>query len=302
MRAVCAGAVERGVSIGAQVSYADRPNFGRVAVDVAYEILRDRSPTRSACCPRSRGGRGRGALPQAARRALPPGARRRGAGDGGARGLGDAAGARHAGRAARPGVRRRPRVFLEGFPDRGYGDDGRLLPRGRPGPWSRTATRSRLGPSSWPGRCARCACTATRRARWLTRARAGSRWRPPASSSRSLTARSSWSGPLLHTMCRTRWRTCGEVTSVVDDRPDAVEQPVGPEVCEKPAPESLAGVLASRVELSLPTPTRRPGQPGRAEEAVVGQQRSPTPRGNSGRRPGTGSAGSEKLVGRPDVT
>lgn len=41
MRAVCAGAVGRGVSVGAQVSYADRAHFGRVAVDVAYEVLRE---------------------------------------------------------------------------------------------------------------------------------------------------------------------------------------------------------------------------------------------------------------------
>ena len=41
MRAVCDGAVERGVAVGAQVSYADRPNFGRVPVEVAPEILRE---------------------------------------------------------------------------------------------------------------------------------------------------------------------------------------------------------------------------------------------------------------------
>lgn len=41
MRAVCAEAAARGVSIGAQVSYDDRPNFGRVALDVAYDTLRE---------------------------------------------------------------------------------------------------------------------------------------------------------------------------------------------------------------------------------------------------------------------
>lgn len=41
MRAVCAEAVRRGVVVGAQVSYADRPNFGRVALDVAFEVLRE---------------------------------------------------------------------------------------------------------------------------------------------------------------------------------------------------------------------------------------------------------------------
>jgi 5-oxoprolinase (ATP-hydrolysing) subunit A len=41
MRAVCAVAAERGVSVGAQVSYADRENFGRVALDVPGDVLRE---------------------------------------------------------------------------------------------------------------------------------------------------------------------------------------------------------------------------------------------------------------------
>ena len=41
MRAVCDQAVERGVAVGAQVSYADRAGFGRVPVEVAPEILRE---------------------------------------------------------------------------------------------------------------------------------------------------------------------------------------------------------------------------------------------------------------------
>lgn len=41
MRAVCAEAAVRGVSIGAQVSYDDRAHFGRVRRDVAYDLLRD---------------------------------------------------------------------------------------------------------------------------------------------------------------------------------------------------------------------------------------------------------------------
>src|SRR5215210_6980090 len=41
MPAVCAEAVRRGVSVGAQVSYDDRTNFGRVALDVAPDILRE---------------------------------------------------------------------------------------------------------------------------------------------------------------------------------------------------------------------------------------------------------------------
>uniref|UniRef100_UPI00286D75F9 LamB/YcsF family protein n=1 Tax=Nocardioides sp. TaxID=35761 RepID=UPI00286D75F9 len=39
MRAVCAEAVRRGVTVGAQVSYADRTNFGRVVLDVAPRVL-----------------------------------------------------------------------------------------------------------------------------------------------------------------------------------------------------------------------------------------------------------------------
>jgi 5-oxoprolinase (ATP-hydrolysing) subunit A len=41
MRQVCAEAARLGVSIGAQVSYDDRENFGRVAHDVAGDVLRE---------------------------------------------------------------------------------------------------------------------------------------------------------------------------------------------------------------------------------------------------------------------
>jgi UPF0271 protein len=41
MRRVCDLATERGVSIGAHVSYLDRENFGRIRVDVAPRILTD---------------------------------------------------------------------------------------------------------------------------------------------------------------------------------------------------------------------------------------------------------------------
>jgi UPF0271 protein len=41
MRAVCSLAAERGVSVGAQVSYADRANFGRVELDVPADVLRE---------------------------------------------------------------------------------------------------------------------------------------------------------------------------------------------------------------------------------------------------------------------
>jgi UPF0271 protein len=41
MRVVCAGAAAHGVVVGAQVSYADRDNFGRVPLDVAHGVLRE---------------------------------------------------------------------------------------------------------------------------------------------------------------------------------------------------------------------------------------------------------------------
>jgi UPF0271 protein len=41
MRAVCDEATERGVVVGAQVSYRDRENFGRVAQDLPHDLLRD---------------------------------------------------------------------------------------------------------------------------------------------------------------------------------------------------------------------------------------------------------------------
>ena len=42
-----------GVSVGAQVSYDDRENFGRVARDVPTSCCASRSPTRSGRCARS---------------------------------------------------------------------------------------------------------------------------------------------------------------------------------------------------------------------------------------------------------
>ncbi len=41
MRTVCIEAAQRGVSVGAQVSYADRAGFGRVPRDVPYAVLRE---------------------------------------------------------------------------------------------------------------------------------------------------------------------------------------------------------------------------------------------------------------------
>jgi UPF0271 protein len=41
MRAVCVDAARTGVVVGAQVSYRDRENFGRVPLDVEHDVLRD---------------------------------------------------------------------------------------------------------------------------------------------------------------------------------------------------------------------------------------------------------------------
>jgi UPF0271 protein len=41
MRTVCAEAARLGVTVGAQVAYRDRENFGRVAHDVPHDLLRD---------------------------------------------------------------------------------------------------------------------------------------------------------------------------------------------------------------------------------------------------------------------
>jgi 5-oxoprolinase (ATP-hydrolysing) subunit A len=134
MRSVCEQAAALGVSVGAQVSYDDRPGFGRVARDVARGVLREQvadqvgtlSVIAEAAGTSVRYLKPHGALyhrvlddeEQAAAvlegsGSLPvlgmPGALLRGA--------------EAAGRV----------VLLEGFPDRGYGVDGRLLARDRPG-------------------------------------------------------------------------------------------------------------------------------------------------------------------------
>jgi 5-oxoprolinase (ATP-hydrolysing) subunit A len=135
MRAVCEEALARGVAVGAQVSYDDRPNFGRVPRDVAPDVLREQvadqvgalSAIAAAAGTSVRYLKPHGALyhrviddEEQARAVL--------AGSGSLPVLGMAGAvvldlARAAGRG----------VLLEGFPDRAYGDDGRLVPRDQPG-------------------------------------------------------------------------------------------------------------------------------------------------------------------------
>jgi UPF0271 protein len=133
MRAVCAVAAARGVSVGAQVSYADREGFGRVALDVAPEVLREQVADQvgilssiaasegtevryvkphGALYHRTRDDAEQAAAVLAGSGSLPvlgmPGALLEQAADAGRQ------------------------VLLEGFPDRAY-DGDRLRPRGRPG-------------------------------------------------------------------------------------------------------------------------------------------------------------------------
>lgn len=135
MRTVCAEAARLGVVVGAQVSYADRENFGRVARDVVPTVLReqvaDQVGTLDAIA-RSEGTSVRYLKPHGAlyHRVIDDEAQARAVLAGSANlpvlGMPGAVVldlARAAGRT----------VVLEGFPDRGYDDRGRLLPRHEPG-------------------------------------------------------------------------------------------------------------------------------------------------------------------------
>jgi len=134
MRAVCEEAARRGVAVGAQVSYDDRPHFGRVALDVAHDTLREQVADQVgtlgdialAAGTRVRYLKPHGALyHRTMDDAEQADAVLAGSGDLPVLGMPgvllDAVAA--AGRT----------VLREGFPDRGYGADGRLLPRDRPG-------------------------------------------------------------------------------------------------------------------------------------------------------------------------
>lgn len=135
MRAVCEEAAGRGVAVGAQVSYADRANFGRVAMDVAFDVLRDQVADQVAtlsAIAESAGARVSYLKPHGA-------LYNRVAHDE------DQARAVLAGSGDLPVLGLPPSVFLrlagevgrvsygEGFPDRGYTPEGTLVPRGEPG-------------------------------------------------------------------------------------------------------------------------------------------------------------------------
>ena len=134
MRDVCAAAAAWGVAVGAQVSYDDREGFGRIARDVAYDVLRSQvadqvgalSSSAEACGTSVRYVKPHGALyhrviddEEQAQAVLD--------GSGGLPVLGmPGALLRLAAAAGR-------RVFHEGFPDRGYTPEGGLVPRSEPG-------------------------------------------------------------------------------------------------------------------------------------------------------------------------
>jgi UPF0271 protein len=135
MRRVCEQAVARGVVIGAQVSYDDRANFGRVARDVPPDLLAEQVAHQVGMLAEAAvaaGGRvaylkPHGALynrvvhdEEQAEAVL--------AGAGPLPVLGLPGGALLRLAAARGRV-----VHREGFPDRGYTPHGTLVPRGEPG-------------------------------------------------------------------------------------------------------------------------------------------------------------------------
>ena len=134
MRVVCAEAARRGVAVGAQVSYADREGFGRVARDVPFEVLREQVADQVGvldAIAREAGTAVRYVKPHGAlyHRVLDDeeqaAAVLAGSGELPVLGMPGAllTAAAAAGRS----------VFHEGFPDRGYTGEGRLLPRSDPG-------------------------------------------------------------------------------------------------------------------------------------------------------------------------
>ena len=134
MRAVCAEAARREVSLGAQVSYDDRENFGRVPLTVSYDVLREQVADQVGVLSEiavAEGTAVRYVKPHGAlyHRVLDDEVQARAVldGSGGLPVLGmPGALLRLAEAAGRT-------VFREGFPDRGYAADGRLLPRSAPG-------------------------------------------------------------------------------------------------------------------------------------------------------------------------
>jgi UPF0271 protein len=135
MRFVCVEAARLGVTVGAQVSYLDRENFGRVAMDVAPDLLREQVADQVgvlSTIAESEGTTVSYVKPHGAlyNRVVDDPVQAEAVLDGSAElpVLGLPGGllldlAAAIGRTA----------WREGFPDRGYTPDGRLVPRGHPG-------------------------------------------------------------------------------------------------------------------------------------------------------------------------
>ena len=138
MRAVCDEAARLGVSVGAQVSYDDREGFGRVPRDVAYDVLReqvaDQVGTLSAIAMAA-GTTVRYLKPHGAlyHRVLDDEEQARAVLDGSAPDGGGLPVLGMPGRLLTLAAEAGRSVFHEGFPDRGYTADGRLVPRSEPG-------------------------------------------------------------------------------------------------------------------------------------------------------------------------
>ena len=133
MRSVCALAAELGVSVGAQVSYADRENFGRVSLDVRADVLREQVADQVGLLSAIADSEGvsvrylkpHGALYHRVRDDVAQAAAVL-AGSGGLPVLG------MSGALLTLAVEAGREVILEGFPDRAY-DGDRLRPRDQPG-------------------------------------------------------------------------------------------------------------------------------------------------------------------------
>jgi UPF0271 protein len=134
MRAVCEQAAELGVSVGAQVSYADRENFGRVSRDVDADLLRDQVADQVGTLTGIAAAAG-----TVVRYVKPHGALYHRVIDDEEQAAAVLAGSGRLPVLGMPGALLRGAesagrpVFSEGFPDRGYGADGRLVPRDQPG-------------------------------------------------------------------------------------------------------------------------------------------------------------------------
>lgn len=135
MREVCAEAVRRGVAVGAQVSYADRPHFGRVPLDVAPAVLAEQVADQVGVLSAIAVAEGTSVTyvkPHGAlyNRVVDDEEQARAVLDGSGRlpvlGLPGGVLLALAEADGRTTLR-------EGFPDRGYTPDGRLVPRDQPG-------------------------------------------------------------------------------------------------------------------------------------------------------------------------